>query len=289
MNEGLQIKQTLVGSVNTMRPTQWYKQVIVAVAVVFSGNLFNLTPLMNTIATIVAFSFVASGVYTMNDISDVEEDRKHPSKQHRPIASGRLSIKIAYLNTLLLCVAGMALGFIVHPAVFAILVIYIAQNVLYSHLFHSIPIADILIISIGFVLRAMAGVYAVNRDMSVPSRWLIICTFLAALLLALGKRYKEQDGEKPKEMVYNRYNLESFIDTTVAILALSYILYTVLDSQIAMMITIPSSLYAVFRYRILIEGASPTDSIGRLVLKDTPFVINLFVWTVLVVSILYFV
>lgn len=275
------------GSIKTMRPQQWYKQSIVFLAVVFSGKLLSFTPVVDSILTAIAFSLVASGIYTLNDISDVEEDKKHPRKKNRPIPSGQLPLKIAFLNAVALCISGLAIGYIVHIYILAILVFYIIQNVFYSLIFSSVPIIDVLIISIGFVLRALAGVYAVRDSLIIPSRWLILCTFLAALLLGLGKRYKEPVEASPSDSMYNTDNIESYIDITSSMISLSYILYTVLDSSIVMMVTIPPSIYAVFRYRYLIETANSETSIGSLIAGDKRFIINFAVWSVMIVGVLY--
>jgi len=281
------IKNILVGSIKTMRPQQWYKQVIVFLPVVFSGKLLQAKPVISTIISAVAFSLVASSIYTLNDIVDIEEDRKHPKKKHRPIPSGSLPIKIAYVVCLLLCVTGLSLGYIVHRFVLFILILYVLQNFLYSYLLSDIIIVDILVISVGFVLRSISGVYAIRDNFIIPSRWLILCTFLTALLLALGKRYKESKNKSDPRMEYGSWNTGSMMEITSGMLAISYILYTVLDSSIAMMLTIPFSLYAVFRYLLIIENAQRTDSIGGLVAKDKGFVINLVIWVLVIVSVLY--
>jgi 4-hydroxybenzoate polyprenyltransferase len=275
------------GSIKTMRPKQWYKQSIVFLAVVFSGQLLSIIPVVNTILTVIAFSLVASGIYTLNDISDVEEDRKHPRKKNRPIPSGQLPLKIAFINSLALCATGLLIGYFVHVYVLTILLIYIFQNILYSFILSSIAVIDVLIISIGFVLRALDGVYAVRDSLIIPSKWLILCTFLAALLLGLGKRYKEPSDLSTRESMYSSANLESYLDITSAMICLSYILYTVLDSGIIMMVTIPTSIYAVFRYRFLIETADSETSIGSLIVHDNNFIINFLVWTLLIIVVLY--
>lgn len=280
-------RDVLLGVIETMRPQQWYKQVIVFLPVVFSGKLLDLNPVLNTVISAVAFSLVASSIYTLNDIVDIEEDRRHPKKKHRPIPSGQLPIKIAYITSLLLCVTGLSMGYVVHRFVLFILILYVLQNMLYSYLLSDIVVVDILVISIGFVLRSISGVYAIRDNFIIPSRWLILCTFLTALLLALGKRYKEHGNKSNPEMEYGEWNISSMMEITAGMLAISYILYTVLDSSIAMMLTIPFSIYAVFRYLLIIENANSTDSIGGLVARDKGFVINFVAWVLVIVSVLY--
>ncbi|TKX84138.1 decaprenyl-phosphate phosphoribosyltransferase, partial [Halorubrum sp. SS5] len=156
--------------------------------IVFSQNLLNWGVWLSLLIGIVSFTTVASATYIFNDISDLEEDRNHPQKQHRPIASGQVSVSVAAVFGLILAGIGLGAAYSLGPLFLAILLAYLAQNALYSLVLKQFVFVDVLIVAIGFVLRAIAGVIAIDVFLSP---WLIVSTFLLALVLAFGKRRNE--------------------------------------------------------------------------------------------------
>lgn len=279
---------TLWGLLYEMRPWQWYKQGILFVAIVFSGNLFDVTAWYYTILGVIAFSAVASSMYIFNDISDVEADRNHPEKKHRPIASGQVSIPVAIGFGTLLLVGALSLSYRLGLAFLLVIFVYIAQNVLYSLYLKEIVILDIMIIAIGFVLRALAGVFAIDVEVSP---WLIVCTFLAALLLAIGKRMAEI--EAVAESAETRTVLEEYTSTelhylmvvVVASLLMSYTLYTVLTEP-TKMLTLPFAFFGVlwYHHQVVSDGGFERP---EYLLMEPVFVVTILLWVVSVVAIIY--
>jgi len=277
------------GLVYEIRPWQWYKQSILLLGLIFSRNLFDLLAWAQVIVAIGAFSAVAGAMYIFNDIRDVEEDRKHPEKQNRPIASGQVSIPTAGAFALVLFAGGLYAAYRVAPLLLAVLLAYTVQNVLYTLYLKHVVIVDVMLVAIGFVLRAIAGVVAIDVALSP---WLVICTFLAALLLALGKRRAELDRvENPGETrsilaEYTEQTLNNLLVVVLAALVMSYSLYTFFRAGDTMMLTLPFAYFAVFRYHHLVMTSQIQGRPEYLAL-DRPFVLNLGLWTIVAVAVLY--
>jgi len=221
-----------------LRPRQWIKNTFVFLPLFFVGGLASLGNLASTFLTFVAFCLTASGVYIFNDLMDVEEDRIHPVKKERPIAAGRVSRRAAYLLmagiwmvVLLLCV--FCLSFSLDLLFFA----YVLLNFLYSVKLKRIPIIDVTVIAVGFVMRLFAGSMASATPLT---HWIIIMTFLLALFLGLAKRRDDVIIYQNKEQVVRKnidgYNLE-LIDNGMVLMAgviiVAYIMYTVSPDTIA--------------------------------------------------------
>ncbi|WP_254531163.1 decaprenyl-phosphate phosphoribosyltransferase [Natrinema gelatinilyticum] len=280
---------TVSGLVKEMRPWQWYKQSILLLGLVFSENLFDPTAVTNVALGIVAFCAIAGTTYIGNDILDIEEDRNHPRKKHRPIASGQVTIPVAVSFAILLFVGGIGLSWYLGPLFLLVVITYLAQNALYSSFLKEIVIVDVMVIAIGFVLRAIAGVVAIDVYLSP---WLVVCTFLGALMLALGKRRHEmvesRDPASSRSILaeYTRETLDQLLVVVLAALVVSYSLYTFYRSGMWMMATLPFAIFAAFRYHFLVHtrdlGGDP-----KFLFSDMPFVVNLIVWGVLVVAVLY--
>lgn len=279
----------LAGLVYEMRPWQWYKQSILFVAIVFSGNLYDSVAWVQTLQGVVAFSVVASSMYIYNDISDVEEDRNHPEKRHRPIASGQVSVPVAAVFGGLLLAGGSLLAFDLDVLFLFVILAYVCQNVLYSSSLKDVVIVDLLVIAIGFVLRAVAGVFAIDAELSP---WLIICAFLAALLLAIGKRQAELENvDDPADTrgVLTEYTVAGLQEQMVVVMAallMSYTLYTVLVAPSAMLLTLPFAYFGVFWYHHFVVTSGGTEK-PVLLAFETPFVVNLLLWVLTVIAVLY--
>jgi 4-hydroxybenzoate polyprenyltransferase len=296
MDDGLRTEQLYVGSTVTglaysLRPWQWYKQLIILVPVAFSFRYFEIVNLgvwVRLVGGTAVFSLTAGGVYILNDVLDVEEDRKHPRKKHRPIASGRVPIAVATGVAIPIIIAGPVVGWWLAPAFGGLLGFYVLQNLLYSIVLKHIAFVDLIVIGVGFVVRALAGVVLVGAPIS---SWLILCTFLTALLLGVGKRQAElrtMDDATSTRASLSEYSadlLRVMFVSVSGVLLVSYSLYTFLVRSDVMMLTIPFAFYAVFRYGYLtIEEDMKRP---QRLFFDQPMVVNLLAWALVALSILY--
>jgi len=279
--------------VKLCRPKQWIKNGFVFAAIVFSGHLFNIFDILNTIGAFFLFSFISSTIYIINDIADVEEDRNHPKKKLRPIASGRVSLNQARLLAIfLLIVVGMG-SLLLDIRLSLILLCYFVVNILYCFKLKKLMLIDVMTIAFGFILRVLAGAVAINVQIS---SWLLVCTGLLSLYLGFGKRKNElivlMDKSSSHRETLKHYSLEYLNRILLVVLGLTimtYILYTINGTQYKNMIfTIPFVLYGTFRYEYLIinknSGGSPEDTF----LEDKPFLINVVLWIIVAAVAIYF-
>ncbi|MBA5850441.1 decaprenyl-phosphate phosphoribosyltransferase [Clostridium sp. cel8] len=276
-----------------MRPKQWIKNFFVFAAVVFSGNLFKFDLLVINILTFVVFCITSSIVYVLNDMIDIEKDRCHPVKKNRPLASGRVSKRSAAILDIILLVLVVFLSCnFLNIKILSIMITYIIINVFYCFKLKNIVIIDVMIITFGFVLRVESGSLATKVEVSP---WLFLCTILLSLFLALNKRkseiitLKNKSGEHRK--ILEEYSINS-IDKMLTIvnpsILMAYSLYTFSSVHTKdMMLTIPFVLYGVFRYEYLMDkqniGGKPED----VFTKDRPFLINIILWAISIVIIIY--
>ena len=219
-----------------IRPQQWLKNVFVMVPMFFGGSLLDISDIRASVLTFIAYSFVASSVYCFNDINDVEADRRHPVKCRRPLASGAMSMGAARalmaLTLLLACAVTTLLGDSAHVLrVGGVLLFYYVMNLCYCAKLKQYAIIDVCVVAFGFVLRVLAGGYATDI---VPSKWLVLMTFLLTLFLSFAKRRDDvlrmnETGEPPRKNTI-RYNLtfiNQAITITAAVTLVCYIMYTV--------------------------------------------------------------
>ena len=281
----------------TMRPRQWVKNLFVLAPIVFAEEAADPSLLAHAAAAFLLFSSLSGCVYFLNDIVDIESDKEHPTKRHRPIPSGRLPLGTARLTLGALLVLTLGGAFWLSPGFAAVGASYFVLNVAYSFSLKHVPYLDITIIASGFLLRILGGALAV----AVPlSAWLCACTFLLAAFLGLGKRKHELlmvDGKGAKQRrVLSRYDAGQ-VHWAMLLLALlttaTYFAYTlvgqnevVFDPQ-DLMPTVPFVLFGLWRFNALTtrvhQGKSPTD----LMLHDLPFIANLLLWFLVVVVIVY--
>ncbi len=273
------------------RPKQWTKNGFVLAGVVFSGEALQLQSLLAAALAFVAFCALSGAVYAANDVLDVAEDRKHPTKRLRPIASGLISARAAATYAALLALGGLTLGYFVAPGVALAGLVYLALQTLYTPILKHTPILDVMSISAGFVLRALAGVAAVAAPISP---WLIVCTGLLTLFLGFSKRRHEiallGDGAVVHRKNLREYSVEmldQMMNIMVSATIIAYSLYTYLraDDRL-MMASIPLVVYGVFRYMLLVhrDGGGNPDT---LLLQDRPLQITLLLWIAVVMTVLY--
>jgi 4-hydroxybenzoate polyprenyltransferase len=273
-----------------MRPKQWYKNLVIFVAIIFSGNIDNFQMWFYAISAFAIFCLISGSQYLINDIMDKEMDKRHPRKAQRPIASGALKVSQAYSFAVLFIILSFFGAYLINRSFLIISVIFFLFILSYSAFLKHFIIVDILVISIGFVLRAIAGGLAISVSISP---WLILCAFLIALFLALGKRRHElvllrKDAKNHRKILggYSTEMLDQMITITTATLVMSYSLYTFLADNQYLMATIPFAIYGIFRYLFLIHrkdiGGEP-----EMLFKDIGMLLSMGLWVLMVVSILY--
>ncbi|MFD3156581.1 decaprenyl-phosphate phosphoribosyltransferase [Haloimpatiens sp. FM7330] len=279
--------------IKLMRPKQWIKNSFVFAAIIFSGNLLNISILKNNISTFIIFCLTSSFVYVLNDIIDIEKDRCHPEKKNRPLASGKVSKVQGIVLNIMLFIVVVILGLSLNYKILAVCIFYMVMNILYSFKLKNVVIIDVMIITLGFVLRVQSGSIATQVNLSP---WLILCTILLSLFLALNKRKSEikmLKGDSSKHRaILKEYSIE-LIDNMLGIITpsifIAYCLYTFSSVQSSnMMCTIAFVLYGIFRYQYLMEkkniGKKPED----IFTEDIPFLINIVLWVISVLVIIYF-
>jgi 4-hydroxybenzoate polyprenyltransferase len=282
--------------IKTMRPRQWIKNGFVFFALIFDRQLFLLDPFLRTLAGFLLFCLISSAVYLFNDIADVDADRNHPEKKFRPIASGQLPIHVAWGAALLLVVISLPLAYSLSPGFFVVLVTYLVMNLLYSRWLKHVPILDVMIIALGFVLRVAAGVTLITVERFSP--WLYVITLLFSLYIGLGKRRAEisllSQGAVAHRKVLEGYTL-SLLDQYITIVSgmtiIAYSLYTFsapnLPENHTMMLTIPFVIYGIFRYLQLIQTGHAAGSPDEVALKDRPLQFTVVLWALVVIAVFY--
>ncbi len=280
-----------------LRPVQWVKNVFVLAPIVFAEQLGDADVLGRAMLAFVAFCAAASAIYLFNDLRDREEDRRHPLKQHRPIASGALSVPVAIAAALALTAAALAAGLAFGTTFTVLVAVYLGVNLLYSSGLKHVVILDVMAVSSGYVIRVLAGAAAIDVEVS---RWLLLCTIFLALFLIFSKRRHElvllAEEAAEHRAVLSHYSpafLDQMINVVTASTVVSYALYAVDASTIEkfgsdrLVYTLPMVLFGVFRYLYLIyqrhEKRNPTEE----VLRDLPSVINVLLWGAVVVWIVY--
>jgi 4-hydroxybenzoate polyprenyltransferase len=280
----------------SLRPRQWVKNLFVFAGVVFSQNLFT-SLVWPALGAFVIFCGLSGAVYLINDVADMDKDRRHPVKRLRPIASGTLPRSAAAVAGALLAVASLVAAFALARPFGLVAMGYAVLLIAYSFWLKSLVIVDVLTVAIGFVLRAVAGAEAVDVEIS---GWLVICTVLIALFLALGKRRHEylslEDDAAAHRPILAEYS-EGFLDQMIAVVtastAMAYALYTMWPETVSkfhtrlLPLTFPFVLYGIFRYLYLLYhldlGGSPSD----LLLSDRALLLNTLLWVATLLAIIY--
>jgi 4-hydroxybenzoate polyprenyltransferase len=285
-----------------LRPYQWVKNLLVFAPLVFAKRMLDPGAAWHAVLAFVAFCAVASGIYLLNDLKDVEGDRAHPEKKRRPLPSGRLRPGTAWLACGALVLAGLALAYTgVRPFHWPVAA-YLVINVLYSFRLKHVVVLDTMCVASGFLLRVFTGGEAIGEPVS---GWLTLCIFFVALLLAFCKRRHELvllgEGSMEHRRSLDDYSLP-FLDQLIAPLGaltvMTYAAYTVSHEAIEqfggsskegsnLVYTVPFVVFGIFRYlylvHIKVEGGNPT----RLLLKDPPTLVNILLWFGVCVWVVY--
>ena len=282
--------------IKAMRPRQWTKNSFVFFALIFDKQLFHVDAFLITLQGFFLFCLISSSVYLFNDLADIEADRKHPEKKHRPLASGKLPVNVALTTAFILAITSITLGYLLAPAFAAIVAIYFVINLLYSNWLKHVPILDVLIVSSGFVLRVGAGVALITVERFSP--WLYMITTLFSLYIGLGKRRAEMNllakGAGEHRKVLDGYTiplLDQYITIVSGMTIVTYSLYTFFAENLAenhtMMLTIPFVVYGIFRYLQLIHTGHAAGAPDEVALKDRPLQITVLLWGLAVIAVFY--
>jgi 4-hydroxybenzoate polyprenyltransferase len=266
-----------------LRPRQWSKNLLVFAGIVFAAKLGDATRWGEVVACFVAYCALSSAAYLVNDLRDLEHDRLHPVKRQRPIARGEVPVGLAVASAAVLAAVALVIGAWLGLVSLGFLLAFGALQLAYSFGFKHVILLDVFAIGGLFVIRAAAGAAAVHVRISP---WLLLCTALLALFLALAKRRGELvlvgARETPGRPVLEGYSLE-LVDQLVTVVAsstvIAYSLYTFTarDSK-ALMATIPFVIFGVFRYLLLVHRDDLGEEPEQVLLKDGPILISVCLW-----------
>lgn len=291
--------QSLIMSIiRSLRPRQWPKNFFVFAALLFSHNFFNPSMLGMTLLTFLIFCLVSGVGYLLNDIIDKKNDAHHPEKSKRPIASGVLSIQSAWYSLIIIFLLSLLSAYSLKLDLFFLVVLYFIIQTAYSFILKNIVIIDVLSITFGFALRVFAGALVIDVEIS---SWLIICTFLLALFLALSKRRHEltlldKNAEKHRKVLaqYSTYLLDQMISVVTASTVMAYALYTLSQQTIdkfnttKLVFTVPFVIYGIFRYLYLVHIEHRGGNPEMMLISDFPLLTAIILWIVTSGLIIYF-
>ena len=283
--------------VRALRVYQWTKNLLVLAALVFAKQLGDPTTDLLSLLAFLAFCMASSSMYLFNDLRDLEQDRKHPKKCKRPLPSGELSPLLGRFMSLALFCGSLALAWYIRPQFFLALLFYLTLTVSYSLFLKHLLIIDVMAIALGFVTRAMAGAIAIDVDFT---NWLVVCTLFLALFLGLSKRRHEitlleDDAQNHRQVLYH-YSVH-YLDQLILIMAggalITYTIYTCSPDVVERLgtdklyFTIPFVVYGLFRYIFLVHHRTGGGDPSSTLIKDWPLALNVLLWMIACVLIIY--
>lgn len=287
-----------VDILKSLRPQQWIKNFFIFAALIFSQKIFDFSLFFRTVLAFLIFCLLSGSLYLFNDLQDLEEDKHHPLKSKRPLASGKIK-KSLVLWTFVILSAVCLLGALwLNINFFLVVLLYFFLQLGYSLKLKHVVILDVFLIAAGFLIRVVAGGLAIDVYISP---WLLVCTLLLALFLALSKRRHElvlldvnASNHRPILKEYSPYLLDQMIAVVTASTVIAYCLYTISAETVSkfgttqLIYTVPFVLYGIFRYLYLIHQKSGGGSPETLILRDKPLLVDIFLWIAVAVLVLYF-
>lgn len=280
-----------------LRIRQWIKNILLFAALVFSGHAFDPPYLLRSVQAFVIFCLISGAVYVLNDILDVAKDREHPIKRLRPFAAGRISTRTGWVLFGALVATGLPFSFLLGLPFGAATAAYFLLQIAYSvHLKH-VVILDVFIISIGFLIRVIAGALVINVEIS---NWILVCTMLLALFLALSKRRHElvllerrADQHRVSLREYSPYLLDQMIGVVTSATLVTYLIFTLSAETVAkfgnnLILTVPFVLYGIFRYLYLVHAKDGGGRPEETLLTDIPLQLNILAYGAVAVMVIYF-
>ena len=276
----------MVGAFLLMRPRQWVKNAFVFAPLFFTPPAMSVEALIDVLLVFVCFCAVSSAVYCFNDLRDRESDRLHPKKRLRPLAAGRVSAPSAFALASALLLFGFGLALVAVPQAVPVLGAYVLLNIAYSLGLKNISIVDVLVISVGFVLRVYAGAMVIGV---MPTPWIQVCAGLLALFIALAKRRDDvvlEIGTEHRVSLsgYTTLFLDVCIGVSLAALLVSYLIFTLNDDAMArlgsdkLFLTVPFVIAGIFRYLQLTLVFERSGSPTELVFKDLFLILSVVGW-----------
>lgn len=283
--------------VQSTRPKQWLKNLLVFAGLIFSQNLFFTDLLLRTVAAFVLFCLLSGATYLFNDCLDRESDARDPLKNRRPVASGRLSVRAALSASVILYVTAVGLAFLLDVSFWLVTVLYLIVQILYSLWLKRVVIIDLFAVVFSHLLRVIGGAAVIGVQIS---SWLLVCTILLALFLVVCKRRHELirleaiEGARQPSGDYSVALLDQMVSMVTSATVIAYCLYTMSGPTVMqtgttrLMYTIPFVLYGILRYIYLVyrktEGSYPEE----VLLKDRALLVDILIWAGLVILFLYF-
>lgn len=310
------MKRSLRDILRLLRPRQWIKNLAIFGAITFGGELFNVPVLLNVVFGFIIFCTVSSGIYIINDIFDREKDKLHPFKKFRPLAHGDISLRVAVFLAIILIGSATIASYFINPAFFMLTMIYLLLQFSYSAFLKHITVIDILALAGGYILRVYAGEFASNNHISV---WLLLTTISLSLFLAIGKRRSELtlvSTYSSAQISAIRKTLSHYSDRLLDVYAsifatstfITYSLFTFFQNDTSLLITnqyllpdyLPNYLnrkwlmltifpvvYGLMRYLQDIYEKHEGESPERVIISDKPLLVNVILWLLLVIIIIY--
>jgi 4-hydroxybenzoate polyprenyltransferase len=288
---------TIKDFVEALRPWDWTKNGFVFSALIFSRSATNGRATLAVTLSAIVFCLASGAGYLFNDVLDAEEDRQHPTKRSRPVASGRLTSSDAMAVAIVLDAAALAMAWKLDAGFFLVVLSYVALNALYSGFLKHVVLLDVFVIAAGFVLRVLGGGVVIHVAIS---SWLIVCTTLLALFLALCKRRHElvllgPDASNHRRILahYDAYFLDQLIVIVTASTLISYALYTLSPDVRAefpgkhLELTVPFVLFGIFRYLLLLRRGEGGGNPARVLLTDPVMVTVVLLWAASVMALIY--
>lgn len=284
--------------IKSLRPVQWTKNFFIFAALIFAQKALELPFVLKTLVGFAVFCILSGSLYLFNDILDLEEDRLHPRKSQRPLASGKISKNLAFSVFIALSLLSLLFSFWLEFRFFLISLVYFILQFAYSLKLKHIVILDIFIVATGFVLRVVAG--GVVIDVPISS-WLLICTSLLALFISMSKRRHElvllednATGHRPILKEYSPYLLDQMIAIVTSSTLIAYCFYSISPETVQkfgsenLVFTVPFVLYGIFRYLYLVHQKQKGGSPEELIISDKPLLIDIGLWILAVFIIVYF-
>lgn len=285
-----------------MRPRQWIKNIVVLAGVVFAGLLPEPQFALRALGALAVFCLLSSGIYVFNDLMDVEKDRRHPEKRNRPLAAGTVRRGAAVGLFLFFGASGLAGAYALGPRFGTTAASFVVLNLLYTLWLKRRVMIDVMVIAIGFMIRAIGGVEVLrDQDPTVAlSAWLLLCTFFLALVMGFGKRRSEldllDDSAKEHRVALGEYTiplLDSIIPMVSIAAVLAYSIYTIWPATIAkfgtdkLVYTVPFVVYGFFRYLFLVRERGLGGNPSEILFRDGALLFSVVAWMAAIVAILY--
>ncbi len=281
-----------------MRPEQWVKNCFIFLPLIFGKKLFVFPDNLKSVMAFIIFCIVSGAAYLVNDIIDIEKDKLHPSKRLRPIASGKVSLRLAAISAFILGGVSVALSFTLNLYFGYAVTFYILLNFVYSKILKDAVIIDVFCLGAFFLLRILAGCAAIGLR---ESRWIMIMITLLALFLGFNKRRQELKLFETKDIrsrsvlaEYNPWFIDQMITVVTSSLVIAFMLYTVDAKTVAkfgtdhLMYGLPFVYYGIFRYLYLIDKSKRSEDPAHILLSDVPMQLNIALWLAVSVAVIYF-